>query len=97
MAKRVLRFPVPVSNDPQQVHIPDDAEILHVDTKTFGFVDVWVETNGATETVVRTFQVFSTGDNIPEDAMYVGTTLNRVETFGQLMATAVWHLYERVF
>jgi hypothetical protein len=54
---------------------------------------MWVETNPAEMLgleLARRFAVFGTGTEIPNAALYCGTTLDRVDD-GQVF---VWHVYE---
>lgn len=97
MSKKILRFSVEVSSRAQQIHLPLSAEIVHIDSKTWGFVDIWVECNSDdNESMTRTFYVVGTGVDVNDDAIYFGTTIQRKEDHEGVTGTGVWHLYERL-
>lgn len=59
--------------------------VLHVHSRMKGTVEFWAEFQENAPGVPRTFQVFGTGHDIPEDAKYVGTAMDH---------PYVWHLFE---
>jgi hypothetical protein len=96
MAKKVLRFSVEVTSGPQQLHYPLGGKIILVDSKSWGFVDIWVECAAdAMETQLHTFEVYGTGHTISGDAEHVGSIVQRKEDHEGVVGTGVWHLYER--
>lgn len=96
MARKVLRYgPLEVDNEePQQVHMPINAAIIKMDSKSKGFVDIWavVDEDAVEHTTTRTFQVFGTGVPIPEDAQYFETSIQDFLHNG----TRVFHVFERL-
>jgi hypothetical protein len=52
-----------------------------------GLPTMWAEmvANDCTPTAIRTFEIFGTGHEIPDHAVYIGTTFD---------CSLVWHLYE---
>jgi hypothetical protein len=78
---RVLRYEVPVDD---QVHGFTCGEVLHVDCRQTDVVEFWALEWARTR---RAFQVFETGQEIPVDFEYRGTTLSQ---YGIM----VWHLFE---
>lgn len=86
--RRMLRYVVPV--DDQQHIIP----LTHAPVAVAGkphdsdgwAVEFWAEHTNDTPPVNRTFQVFGTGQPLPENAQWIGTC-GRVSGL-------VWHLYE---
>lgn len=96
MLKKVLRYSVAVRDGVQQVYMPVNSKIVYVDSKTLGFIDIWAECDSEeAATKVHNYEVYGTGHNIAENAEHVGTVMNRSTDHDGLMATAVWHLYER--
>lgn len=98
MARKVFKYgPIVVADGPQQVEMPVAAKIAFVGSKNDGFVDIWavVDEDAMDNNVVRTFQIFGTGHPIPEDAQYMGTS---IQSSGSVMVngTMVWHLFERL-
>lgn len=92
MADRMFRYRVSVNDEPHQFELSSDP--LHVEAGRWGvhpqgphFVDFWtINVDGAPQRS-RSFQVFGTGQPLPEDAKYIGTTARTDEG-------AVWHLFE---
>lgn len=92
MTRRVHRHRVVVGGAPYQVELTGDP--LHVEAVRIGAgprashaVDFWVEYADGAPTVVRTFEVFGTGHELPDGARHVGSTARTEDGF-------VWHLYE---
>lgn len=85
--RRVYRYEVPVDD---QVHkLPLSGRIVHMDCKQRpDVVEVWAEDTGG-PVAARTFRVFGTGQELPDDAIHRGTAVV-VDKWGRL----VWHLYE---
>lgn len=88
MAKRVLKWNVAVDDTPQVIGA---GKVLHVACQfSPESVQVWTEESALTEGAQRTVQVYGTGQPIPFDAVYLGST---VTGNGAL----VWHLYDVTF
>lgn len=98
MTRRILRHEVPIDGEPHTLLVQGDP--VHVDTRRIGVgpdapyrVDFWVEGTLSVPNLVsgpetaRTFQVFGTGHELPDDARYWGTA-PRTDT------GLVWHLFE---
>ena len=71
------------------------AQLLHVDYKTWGNIDFWMEVDDEVDFESRAFQVYPTGDPIPADASFVGTTVQRMTDDIGFVTVSVWHVYER--
>jgi len=84
MSKRVLKWNVSVDDTPQVIGA---GRVLHVACQ-YGpeSVQVWTEESPLTEGGTRLAQVYGTGQLIPFDAVFLGTT---VAAGGAL----VWHLF----
>lgn len=97
MSRRILHYTLEVVEGPQTLVWPK-GNIIHVNSKRFGFVTLWVEVQDDLVEVSRTFQLFATGQDIPEDAQYIGTSVQYpvVENMNQLNEPLVWHVYERL-
>lgn len=96
MARKVWRYPLEVKEGPQQLQWAVKGKIIHVDSKTFGYVDLWVEFDDSEEVATRTFQIFGTGWEITDDAQYIGTSVQRTQNPDQFNEIKVWHVYERL-
>lgn len=81
---QVLRWTVPVNDGWHEFLISGD--VLHVASRTPDAVEMWVTDTGGPR-VRRRFQVFATGRDVPDNAVYVGTVL----VAGGIL---VWHLFE---
>jgi hypothetical protein len=89
-ARRMFRYVVPVDDGmyPFVLWSSPVAVAAHDDGKA---VEFWAENGPAppgVHAVRRWFQVFGTGDPLPEDARWVGTC-------PRTPAGLVWHLFER--
>jgi hypothetical protein len=85
MSKRVLKWSVPVDNGHHEIGA---GKVLHVHCQfTPELVQVWTEESELTKGSTRLAQVYGTGQEVPYDAAYLGTTV----TGGGAL---VWHLYE---
>jgi hypothetical protein len=85
-SRRVLRYKVPVDDlwHPTVLHGP----VVHVDTRWIDQVELWALDNGPAHEEVRSFRVFGTGQELPEDS---GVHVGSVIVPGGSM---VWHLFE---
>ena len=93
--KRVLKYEVPVGG-PVRFLIPSpsafDFDTLHVDTDQLGdpsSVLMWLEVDDSLVQVDRGFQVFATGEPLPDGAEHCGSVRH-------MRSGLVWHLYEVV-
>lgn len=87
MTRRMLRYEVPVDGHPRAFLLGDTP--VHVAAADVALVEFWAEGDsdlGDTWTY-HTFQVFGTGQPLPADAVWRGTTDRTPEGL-------VWHLYE---
>lgn len=83
--RRMYRYVVPIDDQP---HVfPLDHSPVAVAASGAFSVEFWCEHTEGAPPVKRAFQVFGTGQPLPDDARWVGTC-PRVE------AGLVWHLYE---
>lgn len=80
--KSVYRYEVPVDDQDHEITC---GIVLAVAVKNLDTVEFWTETNSWFYS--RHFQVFGTGQVIPDNYVYRGTT--------QRNLGLVWHLYER--
>jgi hypothetical protein len=90
MARVVHKYEVGYGEAGSQM--PLGAKLLHVDSqpKAGGEgVFVWAEVDPAAPLVRQQIGYFATGEDLPEDAEYVGTAVTPGGAF-------VWHVYERV-
>ena len=86
--KRMLRWEVPVDLQPHQVDVA--GTIRTVEARALGDawrIDMWSEVAGSEYGPARTFQVYGTGWDIPDGAIWIGTAPRTTNGY-------VWHLYE---
>lgn len=97
--KKVVRHTIDLHNNkdiPHHMDHPAGGRVIHVTSKNWGFVDIYIEhMEEEQESQHRIFQFYRTGDVIPEDAFYTDTVVMRKVGFDNLL-TEVYHLYERV-
>ena len=65
-------------------HMPRGARIVHVGTPE-GVLTLWAEVDPDAEKTLRTFEVFGTGQHIPDHCVHLHTWIE---------GPYVWHLYE---
>lgn len=80
---RILRFEVPVDDRFHLIRVPRNS-ILHVGCRNERAVEFWIGEHASGDEV-RAYQVYGTGQPIPEGTKYEGTA---VAPGGRL----VWHL-----
>ena len=68
------------------VRLPQESRVLHFGVQPDEGLVFWADVDTDAEVVDRVFQVFGTGWNVPDDALYVGTT--------QADWPYTWHLFE---
>jgi hypothetical protein len=83
--RAVHRYEVPVDDQPHDIEMP--RRIVHVDCRSADRVEIWAIAGEGAE-MIRTFQVFGTGQPLPASAFHIGTAL--AGRGGAL----VWHLFE---
>ena len=94
--KQVWKFLVPVDDQPHEIDMPAMSVARHVDllpqSDAPDVVALWVEVFPPTLPLsgTRRFQVYATGQPIPDYATYVGTVVHRTHPL-------VWHLFEIPF
>lgn len=93
--RRMMRYDLIIGGGPKR--IPVEGKILHVGYRRLGvaenaqhLLEFWAEGSlfGRTPPI-RAFNAFGTGAELPEGAVYCGTT-GRIPAAGD----SVWHLYE---
>jgi hypothetical protein len=75
VTRRMFRYEVPVDGQPHTFELPGITDVygpLHVNTTSEG-VEFWAEHDDDALVTRRTFQVFGTGDPLPDGAAWVGT------------------------
>lgn len=87
--RRMFRYVVPVDDQRHTFELNDSVSggPLHVQAAGEVTVEFWAEASDAFPAIKRAFQVFGTGHNLPDDAIWVGTSQRTPGGF-------VWHLYE---
>ncbi len=90
--KTIHKHRLELNSDIQELKMPSDGSPRRVDYVVQDkAVQMWVEVDADTviDSVdnVRRFKVFMTGDGIPDNARYVGTTVNH-------MMPDAYHVYE---
>jgi hypothetical protein len=89
-SRRVYKYGLILTGQPQIVHLPHGAEIVHVAVQN---VDgephpmLWALVSTTAPHVARTFYVLATGQDVPVGACYVGTIH---------IDWTVWHIVESV-
>ena len=90
--KTIHKHRLNVSSDVQEIRLPESGKVLKVDyILQDAAICMWVEVDADTvidtPKEVRTFKVFNTGSGIPNNARYIGTTINQ-------MKPDAYHVYE---
>lgn len=84
--KTVFKYKVDVG-PPMSVKLPADYKILHVESQTWGgSISFWAEIKPWMISWPHIFCVYGTGQDIPDNAKWIGTSLSDSDL--------VWHLYE---
>lgn len=89
-SRRMFRYVVPVDDAPhlfRLTHSPVAVAAAGGEHGQFLSVEFWAECTEGAPPLKRAFQVFGTGDPLPEDARWAGTC-------ARTAADEVWHLYE---
>ena len=90
--KTIHKHRLKVSNDVQEIRLPEEGKVLRVDyILQDAALCMWVEVDADTvidtPKEVRSFKVFNTGSGIPDNASYLGTTIDH-------MKAQAYHVYE---
>ena len=88
--RTIHKFKVEISKEPQIIEIPEPSTILHIEylmPKRAIFMWIEVPADLTVPKEARTFHVFLTGDGIPDNAKYLGSTID------QYLPEA-YHVYE---
>lgn len=88
MGARVYRLVVGVGTGPEIFSLAGDLHIEAArDRQGRHVVEFWYEHRDDVAATARTFEVFGTGHDLPDGAVWRGTTARTPDGF-------VWHLYE---
>ena len=88
MTRRMFRYEVPVDDQHHTFDLVSNISVRHVAAAAIDVVEFWAEDyDGVLLTIPRHFQVFGTGQPLPEGASWCGTCQ-------RLPNGLVWHLYE---
>jgi hypothetical protein len=84
--KTIWKYDVPIDDNDTEILMPSGAKILHVTIQMPHIITFWaIVNNSLLET--RTFRVFGTGQEIPDEYnYYLGTIMDK---------QFVWHLLEK--
>lgn len=88
--RTIHKFEVAISKETQTIDIPEQSNIIHVEylmPKRTVYMWVEVPADMTAPKSARQFRVFLTGDGIPDNASYLGTTID------QYLPEA-YHVYE---
>jgi hypothetical protein len=84
MTRRMYRYDVPVDGQAHTFYLTSGP--VHVETTVTG-MEFWAEHEAGKPPHPRAFRVFGTGDDLPDEAAWVGTG-------GRTQGGYVGHLYE---
>ncbi|MDX1804786.1 MAG: hypothetical protein R3292_11945 [Alcanivorax sp.] len=90
--KTIHKHRLNIASEVQEIRLPEEGKVLRVDfipqeRVIFMWVEVDADTVIDTPREVRTFKVFNTGSGIPDNARYIGTTVDN-------MKPDAYHVYE---
>ena len=88
--RTIHKFEVVISKEAHVIDLPENANIIHVEylvSKRAIYMWVEVPADMMAPKQPREFRVFLTGDGIPSDASYLGTTIDQ-------HLSEVYHVYE---
>lgn len=86
MSTVIHKFTFSLTHDVSTFEIPAAAPVRHIESQ-FNKLCMWVELDPFAPKIVRTFEIYGAGHNIPEGRFYVGTA--------QLLGgDLVLHIYE---
>jgi hypothetical protein len=86
--KTIWKFPLQ-ETDEQSFLMPEGAQVLHVEEQPGHGLQLWALVDPSKSREQRTFQMYGTGHDIPDDP---GTHIKTFFTFGGRL---VFHLFER--
>jgi hypothetical protein len=86
LTRYIAYHDIAISDHPQPAELTHDPAAVAADGPT-GTVRMWVEFDDTQPRIQRWFRVYSTGNEIPPGAVWVGTC-------GRSADLIVWHLYE---
>ena len=92
--KTIHKHRLEAGTDVQELRLPEEGDVLRVDfiqqeRTIYMWVEVDADTVIDTPKEVRRFKVFATGSGIPNNAVYIGTTLDNLKP-------EAFHVYELV-
>ena len=92
--KTIHKHRLEISTEVQELRLPEEGEVLRVDyVQQERLIYMWVEVDADTvidtPKEIRRFKVFTTGSGIPENAVYLGTTLDPLKP-------EAYHVYELI-
>ncbi|ASK33474.1 DUF7352 domain-containing protein [Alloalcanivorax mobilis] len=92
--KTIHKHRLEIGAEVQDIKLPETGKVLRVDyIQQERVVYMWVEVDADTvidtPKEVRRFKVFATGSGIPDNARYIGTTLDNLKP-------EAYHVYELV-
>ena len=92
--KTIYKYTLDITQDePHVLTMPTGAEIIHVqDQYGADQVMLWAVVDTGRESCERRFDIFGTGDQMPEDALHHEHIGSTVTASGSL----VWHVFERI-
>lgn len=88
--RTIHKFEVAITKEAQVIELPENANIIHVEyliSKRAIYMWVEVPADMMAPKQAREFRVFLTGDGIPSNASYLGTTIDQ-------HLSEVYHVYE---
>ena len=84
MARQIYEYILGIFDD-NEFDMPAGAEISHIDNQN-GRICLWAQVDTNQPTHLRSFFMAGTGQDIPQDAKYIGTAQ---------LPPRVWHVFER--
>ena len=92
--KTIHKHRLEIGTEVQEIRLPEEGNVLRVDyIQQERLIYMWVEVDADTvidtPKEVRRFKVFTTGNGIPDNAVYIGTTLDALKP-------EAFHVYELV-
>ncbi len=78
--RTIHKFEIAISKEPQIIDLPEAANIIHVEyliPRRAIFMWAEVPADMTVTKVPRQFKVFASGDGIPPNESYIGTTIDQ--------------------
>lgn len=90
--KTINKHRLKVATEVQEIRLPENGAVLRVnyipqEAAIYMWVEVDADTVIDTPKEVRRFKVFTTGSGIPDNARYIGTTVDQLKP-------EAYHVYE---